>query len=217
MFPRRYWGAAGGTLATLALATVLARLANVPLWICLVVSGGVLMVAGVLFANRGEDDSKQLANGPAEPASSPIDPMTPALSRMLHQEDVSQELLRIERERHYEEMRPKLQGRFVRFESEGHGRVCRIEVRITSPRPLMNIVVVLPYGDKRIANGGCWLQVRHFGNALQQPGTWLTFEGLVHLTAEPPVGKVEATARCRDEYGTPYEYAMLEVEFAGLE
>ena len=145
------------------------------------------------------------------------DSMTPALSRMLPQEDISKELLRIERKRQYEEMRPKLEGRFVRFEGESPIRVCRIEVRVTSPRPLMNIVVELPYGDKRLVNGGSLFQARRFGsNTLHRPGRWLPFEGLVHLTEEPPVGKLEATAKCRGEYGTLWEYVMLEIEFVGL-
>jgi hypothetical protein len=144
--------------------------------------------------------------------------MTPALSSMLPQEDISKELLRIERERQYDAMRPKLEGRFIRFEGESLMRVCRIEVRITSPQPLMNIVVELPYGDKRLAHGGSLFQARQFGsNTLHQPGRWLRCEGMVHLTSEPPVGKLEATAKCRGEYGAVWEYVMLEIEFAGLQ
>jgi hypothetical protein len=141
-----------------------------------------------------------------------------AVSAEKTREDISKELLRAERQRQYEEMRPKLKGRFVRSEGESPTPVCRVEAKIISPRPLTNIVVELPYGDKRLANGGSLFQARRFGpNSPFRPGRWIRFEGQVHLTSEPPIGKLEATANCRDdEQGMRWDDVILEMEFVGL-
>jgi hypothetical protein len=130
--------------------------------------------------------------------------------------NISKELFRDRMQRQYEELRPKLEGRFVRYEGDEPRRSCRVEVKIISSSPLTNIVVVMPHGDKRLAFGGAWLQTRSFGpNTVLLPGRWLPFEGLVRLTSEPAIGKLQATANCRDG-GTRWDYVMLEIEFVGL-
>jgi Putative DNA-binding domain len=130
--------------------------------------------------------------------------------------NISKELFRDRMQRQYEELRPKLEGRFVPYEGDEPRRSCRVEVKIISSEPLTNIVVEMPYGDKRLAVGGHCLQTRSFGpNTVLRPGRWLPFEGLVRLASEPPIGKLQATANCRDG-GTRWDYVMLEIEFVGV-
>jgi hypothetical protein len=113
-----------------------------------------------------------------------------------------------------DEKPPKLKARLVPFEGQSRQYAYRLEVKIVSSEPLMNIVVILPYGDRRLMGGGNWLQARHFGDSLLQPGRWLPFEGLVHLTAQTFTGKVEATANCISEYGKRWDNFPIRIAFA---
>lgn len=116
-----------------------------------------------------------------------------------------------------DETPPKLKARLVPFEEPSRQYAHRLEVKIVSSEPLMNIVVILPYGDRRLMSGGNWLQARHFGDSLLQPGRWLPFEGLVYLTAQTFTGKIEATANCRSEYGKRWDNRLIKIAFAELD
>jgi hypothetical protein len=117
----------------------------------------------------------------------------------------------IERKRQHEKDRPKLVGRFVPYKGNDQPRACEIKVKILEGSPLINVVVKLPSDDKRISNGRCLLQSRHFG--VFDIDEWIPFEGLVRLTSENPVGTMSLIANCLNEYGERWDGIRFDAEF----
>jgi HNH endonuclease len=127
-----------------------------------------------------------------------------AAQRARQDDMASKQLLRIEQERRYDEMRPELEGRLVPWQGNTDGRRRRVEVRIRSRWKLSSILVEMPV-DPRVLNGRSLFQARQHGpNTLFRPGEWVYFDGLVHLS-ENATGTVTARAKCRDEEHTEWE------------
>lgn len=107
-------------------------------------------------------------------------------------------LLKIEQDRWYEEMRPDLEARIVKWHGRNFGRSHRLEVRIKSPRLVATLMASLP-SDPRTGLMGHDLEAPRPGNAIFRPGMWV-YVGDVDYAEKPECDDdLIIRVRCRNE------------------
>jgi len=159
---------------------------RVPVWAWPTVALVIVAVAGV---EGGVQDGRRLKSQHDS-----------ALSAQKAPEDgqSAKALLEIEQERWYEEMRPNLEARIVKWHGRNFGRSHRLEIRIKSPRPLVSIMASLP-SDPRTGLMGHDLEAPRPGNAIFRPGIWV-YVGDVSYTETPECeDDLIVRVRCRNE------------------
>jgi hypothetical protein len=120
-------------------------------------------------------------------------------------------LLEIEQDRWYEEMRPNLEARIVAWHGRNFGRSHRLEIRITSPRPLISIMASLP-SDPRTGLMSHDLEAPRPGNMIFRPGSW-AYVGDVAYTETPEYqDELIIRVRCRNEERIRWDDIPVTVE-----
>ena len=107
-------------------------------------------------------------------------------------------LLKIERDRWYEEMRPDLEARIVKWRGRDFGKSHRLEIRIKSPRPLATIMASLP-SDARTGLMRHDLEAPRPGNAIFLPGMWVNVGDVSYIETPECDDDLIIRVRCRDE------------------
>jgi predicted nucleotide-binding protein len=156
---------------------------------------------------------------PGNPKPTASQPVSDARLRSAHRpqqaqhQDTLTRALRSEQDRQYEERRPVLEGRLMPWPDQPDTPNSRLEVRIKSHHPLAMILVNVPAG---IGLGlmSYLLQVPEPGRPQSplRPWEWILV-GRVHLSgnSDKTIGTVTATAKCRDEYGTTWDFVELPI------
>jgi hypothetical protein len=127
-------------------------------------------------------------------------------------------MLEIERDRHYEEMRPQLEGRVVPATGQGDQFPYRLEVWLKTSQPLLWVTLNVH------AHAGFYRGSPNMAHLLSYPvgegrSTIRTGEVISWPVgrSEDAHGTVTVIARCRGEYGTLWEGIEVPIDLGSPE
>jgi hypothetical protein len=172
---------------------------RVPVWAWPAVALVIVAVAGV---EGGVQDSRRLKSlqDSALAAQKALEDGQSAKALL----GIEQERWEVEQERWYEEMRPNLEARIVKWHGRNFGRSHRLEIRIKSPRPLVSIMASLP-SDPRTGLMGHDLEAPRPGNAVFRPGEWVYVGDVGYAQTPECEDDLIIRVKCRNEERVPWK------------
>ena len=172
---------------------------RVPVWAWPAAALVIVAVAGV---EGGVQDSRRLTS---------LHDSALAAQKALEDGQSAKALLEIEQERWYEEMRPNLEARIVKWHGRNFGRSHRLEIRIKSSRPLISIMASLP-SDPRTGLMGHDLEAPRSGNAVFRPGEWVYVGDVGYAETPECEDDLIVRVRCRNEERIRWDDILVAVK-----
>jgi hypothetical protein len=121
-----------------------------------------------------------------------------AAQNALEDGQAAKALLRIEQDRRYDEMRPDLEARIVKWHGRNFGRSHHLEIRIISHGPLTTIMASLP-SDPRTGLMAHDLEAPRPGDVIFRPGMWINVGDVDYAEKPDCDDDLIIRVRCRNE------------------